>query len=711
VELSYLLNSETDLGQVEADWLVESVKHPVEVLVNNGISDKPTLMLTNGLISRTFQLLPNAATIGFDNLMTDQSILRSVKPEAVVELDGIKYEVGGLEGLDEHAYFMPEWVDSLTSNPDAFQFVDYRTSMIKERFPWKPKRYFTDEPWPPKGKTLTLDFESPFGKHEGLSLAVHYSMYEGIPLISKWFTIVNHSHRAVRLNTFISEILATVEYETQEYAIDDWAYPNMHVESDYAFYASSPRTAKRTTTYWLGDPQYTTHSNSSLPTLLHSRPPIGPDQIIESGGTFESFHTFELIYDGSELERNGLALRRMYRTVAPWVTENPIIMHVRNSDPTSVRKAIDQCAEVGFEMVIITFWSGLNMENENAEYIETYRKLVEYAHSKSVELGGYSLLASRSAGDEHDCINPKTGKPGGGKWGFCPCLSSEWGIDYFNKLRTFLEKTGMDVLEHDGNYPGDMCASSDHPGHRGLDDSQWAQWKKITGFYQWCRSQDIYLNVPDWYFLSGSNKIHMNYKEGNNALPRDRQVILNRQNIFDGTRYKTPSMGWMFLPLTEYHGGGAAATIEPLHEHLDTYEYQLAQNFGSGVQACYRGPRLYDTEETKTVVKKWVDFYKKYRAILDSDVIHVRRPDGRDIDCILHVNPRLRQKGLAMVYNPTSKRITKLLELPLYYTGLTKSAMIRHEEGKAEMYPLDRKYIVKIPIDMQPDSYTWLVLE
>jgi hypothetical protein len=51
-------------------------------------------------------------------------------------------------------------------------------------------------------------------------------------------------------------------------------------------------------------------------------------------------------------------------------------------------------------------------------------------------------------------------------------------------------------------------------------------------------------------------------------------------------------------------------------------------------------------------VKKWVGFYKKHRAILDSDIIHVRRPDGRDIDCMMHVNPQLKERALAMVYNP-----------------------------------------------------------
>ena len=55
----------------------------------------------------------------------------------------------------------------------------------------------------------------------------------------------------------------------------------------------------------------------------------------------------------------------MYRTVAPQVTENPILMHVRRAEPDAVRLAIDQCAEVGFEMVVMTFGSGFNIESED----------------------------------------------------------------------------------------------------------------------------------------------------------------------------------------------------------------------------------------------------------------------------------------------------------------------------------------------------------
>ena len=43
--------------------------------------------------------------------------------------------------------------------------------------------------------------------------------------------------------------------------------------------------------------------------------------------------------------------------------------------------------------------------------------------------------------------------------------------------------------------------------------------------------------------------------------------------------------------------------------------------------ACYRGYRVYDSDVTKALVKKWVDFYKQHRDILNSDVVHVRRAD------------------------------------------------------------------------------------
>jgi hypothetical protein len=329
-----------------------------------------------------------------------------------------------------------------------------------------------------------------------------------------------------------------------------------------------------------------------------------------------------------------------------------------------------------------------------------------------IALGGYSLLASRKVSEADDVVNPKTGRPGGfATFGNSPCLGSRWGQDYFRKLRQFFERTGAGVLEHDGSYPGDACASTAHPGHRGYDDSQWMQWTEVRNFYRWCRARGVYLNVPDWYFLSGSSKTGMGYRETNWSLPRAQQEIVERQNVYDGTWEKTPSMGWMFVPLTEYQGGGATATIEPLAEHLAHYETRLANLFGAGVQACYRGPRLYDTEETRAVVRKWVGFYKVHRAILDSAVVHLRRPDGRDWDGLLHVSPRLPTRGLAMIHNPFDAEIEREIRLPLYYTGLTDAAVVRTEDGALRRVALARDHGITTRVKVPARGRTWLTIE
>jgi hypothetical protein len=356
----------------------------------------------------------------------------------------------------------------------------------------------------------------------------------------------------------------------------------------------------------------------------------------------------------------------------------------------------------------MTFGSGFNLEDSTTENVERMKRLADYAHSKGIALGGYSLLASRSINDKNDVVMPEGEKP---RFGHSPCLLSEWGIRYFNNLYRFYQFTGMDILEHDGSYPGDVCLSKDHQGHQGLADSRWRQFEQIRDFYRWCRAESIYLNVPDWYFLNGSNKIAMGYRETNWSLPREYQEIIERQNIYDGTWKKTPSMGWMFVPLVQYHGGGEAATIEPLKDHLDHYEQRLANLFGAGVQACYRGPRLYDAPATKQIVKKWVAFYKKHREILDADIVHIRRPDGRDYDGILHVDPWGEEKGLLMLYNPLEEEIRKNLELDLYYTGIRGTVQVSRNDGDWEEKELNPFQKLTLEIRIPPGKWTWIVFK
>ena len=672
------------------DWLVQPFRQPA--LVEEKDSQ---LILDNGLIRRTFATTPNFATVDYTNQITGNTLLRAIKPEAVLAINGNEYEVGGLQGQPDYAYLDSDWIADLTSDENAFQFREYRVGKPEIRYPWVHRRSTTSSVYPPEGVQLTVVF-SPPPSANSLQVCVHYELYQGIPALSKWITIHNESQEPIQLDALNCEILAVNEQEKHR----------LHVESDYAF-------SKMETTHWGPDADYKTQVdyNYQMPLLMTSRYPLGPGVLLQPGETFKSFRTFEILHDSDARERKGLARRKMYRTVAPQVTENPIFMHVRSAEPDAVRLAIDQCAEVGFEMVIMTFGSGFNIESEDPEYITTMKELTDYAHHKGIQLGGYTLMcASRNAGEDFNCVDPDTGQPGS-RFGQSACLASRWADGYFQRVLNFMDATGMDIIETDGPYHGDICAATTHEHHNGLADSQLRQWEACVHFYHECRKRGIYINSPDQYYLNGSNKCGMGYRETNFSLPRERQILIARQNIYDATYEKTPSMGWMFVPLVEYHGGGAAATFEPLCEHLDDYESHLAQNFGSGVIACYRGPRLFDTEQTKTVVKKWVDFYKKYRPILDSDLIHVRRPDGRSIDCVLHANAQINPCGLAMLYNPTRTVQRMTLKLPLYYTGLSEIAKVREKGGESKCYKIDRYYNIEIPIEMEARSVSYLVIE
>ena len=672
------------------DWLVQPFRQPATVEERDN-----QLILDNGLIQRRFVSTPNFATVAYTNQITGSSLMRGIKPEAILTIDGHEYEVGGLKGQIDYAYLDKEWIADLTSNENAFQFREYSVGEPEIRYPWVRRRSTTSSVYPPEGTMLTVAF-SPPPSVNSLQVCVHYELYQGIPVLSKWITIHNEGEKPIQLDALSCEILAVSEQEKHR----------LHVESDYAFSGAE-------TTQWGPDEEYMTQVNHHLQTLMlvTSHYPLGPGVRLQPGETFKSFRTFEILHDSEKHERQGLARRKMFRTVAPQITENPIFMHVRSAEPDAVRLAIDQCAEVGFEMVIMTFGSGFNIESEDPQYIAQIKELADYAHSKGIQIGGYTLMcASRDVGEEFNCINPDTGKPGY-KFGQSACFASKWADGYCQRVLNFMDATDMDVIETDGPYHGDVCASTKHEHHNSLEDSQLRQWEACVQFYHECRKRGIYINSPDQYYLNGSNKCGMGYRETNFSLPRERQILIARQNIYDGTFDKTPSMGWMHVPLVQYHGGGQAATFEPLSEHLDDYEAHLAQNFGSGVIAAYRGPRLYDTEQTKAVVKKWVDFYKKYREILESDIIHVRRPDGCSIDCMFHANAQTNPCGLAMLYNPTRTVQQMTLKLPLYYTGLSETANIREKEREPKQYKIDRYYNVEIAIEMEAKSISYLVIE
>ncbi len=696
-------------AKCEGDWLIDPSRFKAGVWADE---DGKSIVISNGLVARVFRLTPNLATVDIINQMTSESMLRAVSSEGELVINGKRWHLGGLDGQSERGYYKKEWLEQMTAKADSFIVEDFEVEENIPTLKWARRRWALNKSLP-TGKVLVFTLRG-VGEVKDLKVKLYYDIYDHIPLIRKRMEIFNNGE-AVNLDSFKLEYLAFAEPESpvEESDANKFLLPNIHIESDYH---AGPGFTERETDcveHWVADEEYTSQTSYSLrtPCILDVSMEVGPDVEITRNEPFSSYMVYEMPMDSYDRERMGLFKRRMQLTVAPWTSENPIFMHLTSADPAVVRRAVDQCEECGYEMVIISFGAKLNAEDISEENIARFKELVDYANSKGVELGCYSLLASRWIGDDVDVINPKTSKRGGMTFGSSPCLCSDWGYEYFDKIKTFIERTGMTCLEHDGSYPGDVCASTTHTHHKGLNDSQWRQFHKITKLYNWMCENGIYINVPDYYLLNGSTKVAIGYREVNWSLPRERQLIHTRQINYRCTWERMPSSLWSFVPLVQYHGGGAAATLEPLCEHLYEYKTLMFQNYGAGVQACYRGPRLYDTEQTKQVVIEVISWYKKYREILNSDIIHLRQPDARDWDGIMHVNPTLKEKALAMFYNPTDKEMVRTINLPLYYTGLGKVARIREQEGKARNYKLNRDYSVTLQVAIPANGYTWYVVE
>ena len=693
------------------DWLIDASPYKA------AITQKGTAIeLNNGLVRRRFSIGANFACTDYTNLANQQQLLRAIKPEARIVLDGQLYNVGGLVGQKENGYILPGLADTLKAGANDFKYVSHKITSLQPFLKWKNKSW-AHHTAAPTGKELIVTYAHPSQKLNGVTVEVHYELYDHLPLIVKWVSILNSSTTPHALDRVVNEVLGLVEEESAVVGTPEEMKKQhgIYVETNYAFNNAMRYDISDQTTHWKTDSVYTSQVNYNYqtPCLLEIYPEKAPGIDLQPNELFKSVRTHELLMDSYDRQRRGLMIRKMYTAVAPWTAQNPIFMHLVSKNDTEVKTAIDQCVATGYEAVILSFGSHLNMEDTTQKNIQRWKELTDYAHARGIMLGGYSLFSSRRISDADDVVDIKTGKPGGAFFGNAPCFGSKWGLAYREKIKNFFDKTGFDIWENDGPYPGDVCASTTHPGHKGFNDSQWRQMEIQKELYHWLNERGVYINAPDWYFLDGTHKIAIGYREVNFSLPREQQRILNRQNIHDGTIEKTGSMSWGFVPLTNYQGTDPRAVLEPLSEHLADYEQLMIQYYGAGVQACYRGPRLYDTETTRQMVARTINWYKKYRSILNADMIQLRRADGRDWDGLIHVDPSSKQKALGMLYNPTKEKITRTIPVPLYYTGLTNTATlaIKDDMTTAKKYTLNRNHELMLTVTIEPESYTWFTIQ
>ncbi len=637
-------------------WVISCREYKGRISESGG-----TVTLENGLIKRSVNV--NSGTVSLSNPQT-----------------GTEYLGSNISDIE------------LTVNGKEIDFYNDTHFIGSEKIPtvadvhYVPTKCATEKmPYPAKGEAIRLVYDG-----DDFQYHVIYEIFDNIPVICKRLHILNKSGKKAVINRYANDVLKIPEDK----------YRMFYGETSYNGGCALNSNRTLSVRYEEG--------------ILRMMFDIGPDADLDSGETFTGLRSYELVHTAKYYEQKMIEVKQMYRRIAPWVLESPFIYHILSDNSFRLRKAMDEITEIGFDALIQSFGSGVNLESRREGYIKKHRSIYDYGKGKGLEVGGYTLAIVKNyrpvKGPECNVYADPKGK-------IMRCLASEWSVQYWQDILNFYDQTGANAIEIDGPYHFYQCKGGKTHLHKGLSDSRYLQWKLSTeDVFKELRKRNVYINTPDWMFLNGTNKTGIGYEEIAFSEPRKHQLISSRIYNYKGTFGKIPSMGWSFIPLSVYHGGGKAAAFAPLGKNIFDYEWSVFQHVMSGVLPCFRGKRLFDDEASKQMLKKWVSFYKKYSRIINGITVHFMPPvidendKGRtkDLDCILNVVPDGEVRGVLAVFNQTDREIKKTVKVPLYYANIADVDGIpapRKGSGITEVKnPVYGEYAPPYPVESEQEA-------
>lgn len=232
------------------------------------------------------------------------------------------------------------------------------------------------------------------------------------------------------------------------------------------------------------------------------------------------------------------------------------------------------------------------------------------------------------------------------------------------------------LQETDGPYAGYGCNNASHAGHSGETNSVAMQSRAQGALYAAMQSAGLYINAPDSWFSWGISKMGIGYNEGTFRLSDPELITLvQRQVIYDATVYTVSSMAWSQAPDMDMFSYTSPFDLVRFEASLTG---QLAFGIGTSVSQA-PGGRFVPNAAAGAILQKWATWFKTYRTLLSAgDVIHVRRPDGQDLDVIVRARATDSVAvGMVLVTNPTPASITaSALTIPLYFTGAAPGSTV-----------------------------------
>ncbi|MGN1202733.1 MAG: hypothetical protein ACI4RF_05505, partial [Eubacterium sp.] len=375
------------------NWVVYAESTPSEITHESG-----NIILKNGLVRRAIEL-QGCKTSSFYNLQKELDLINTPRGDFGLSVNGKIH------------------------SSDAFDFSEFRIVPCEERVPFKksPTMTYTGE-YPPPGKAVELYYT---GRELPLNVTVRYEIYDGMPVIMKRLTVKNTDANTVTIDNISADVMCITENRD-----------TLFVDSDY-----------NSTTQFLGLElsKYAKNYARFRYDFLEVAPLYRMNVKLKQGEEVSSICAFELLFGTDYYENRLIEVKEMYRRIAPWCTDNVLFFHLISNNSKTIRKAVDQCEEIGLEMIIQSFGSGVNMESGNEHYLNRIKKAYDYGHKKGLRMGAYTLAYVKNyrpvKGDEalnHDGSH------------ICRCLACDWAEQYMKNVVRFIDRTGADAVEIDG---------------------------------------------------------------------------------------------------------------------------------------------------------------------------------------------------------------------------------------------------------------------
>ena len=213
------------------DWLID----PTQYKAKFHIHDDKSWSISNGLVQRDFVTEPNFGTIDFYSLEADNSLLRALSPESelvfYIDDDVVPVTVGGFTASVPRGYLNRTdlRLDKLSGN--VFVYKDHNVSRISSDIVWSPMRGAPESSvWPPAG--LHLDVRMKIDNNDvdvgdqlsDVEVHVHYEMYDGVPVISKWVSVsCSQQCDGLRVKMVsVDQLAVNLEWGPRHFGGDDW---------------------------------------------------------------------------------------------------------------------------------------------------------------------------------------------------------------------------------------------------------------------------------------------------------------------------------------------------------------------------------------------------------------------------------------------------------------------------------------------------------